>query len=134
MLSNLLSGYGWYDIVFGGLATLAAALLTCGAGRLIKNNIIKVVVGGFFPIIINAIVIPVIIVFLYGDLCGYEAVSIAYWVNFGSMCATESLWIYGLGIPLFYGILGLRKKGVSAFLDGKPAPAEAENPEKTNAN
>lgn len=134
MLSNLLSGYGWYDIVFGGLATLAAALLTYGAGRLIKNNIVKVVVGGFFPIIINAIVIPVIIVFLYGDLCGYEAVNIAYWVNFGSMCATESLWIYGLGIPLFYGILGLRKKGVSVFLDRKSVPAEAENPEKTEAN
>ena len=124
VLANLLSGYGWSDMVFGGLATLVAALLTYGAGRLIKNSVLKVITGGFFPIIVNAIVVPLIIVFLYGDMCGYETANIAYWVNFGSMCATESLWIYGLGIPLYFSIEALRKKGVSVFLDKKSKTPE----------
>lgn len=123
MLANLFSGYGWYDIAFGGLATLVAAFLTYGAGRLIKNNVLKIIAGGFFPIIINAAVIPLIIVFLYGDLCGYEAVTVAYWVNFGSMCATEGLWIYALGTMLYFSILGLRKKGVAVFSDDAKEPA-----------
>ncbi len=132
MLANLFSGYGWYDIVFGGLATLAAAFLTYGAGRLIKNHVLKIVAGGFLPVIINAVIIPLIIVFLYGDLCGYEALSIAYWVNFGSMCATESLWIYGLGSMLYFAIVGLQKKGVRVFLSetkkpDKPAVQNTEN-------
>lgn len=126
ILANLISGYGWYDIVFGGLATLVAAFLTYGAGRLIKNSVLKVLAGGFFPVIINAAVIPLIIVFLYGDLCGYEAANIAYWVNFGSMCATEALWIYGLGIPLYFAVDALRKKGVSVFLDKSPEKAEGK--------
>lgn len=128
ILANLISGYGWYDMVFGGLATLLAAFLTYGAGRLIKNNILKLVVGGFFPIIINAIVVPLIIVMLYGDLCGYEAVSIAYWVNFGSMCATEGLWIYGLGSLLFFAVLNLRKKGVKVFTDSRKTESIAAQP------
>jgi hypothetical protein len=34
------------------------------------------------------------------------------------MCATEALWVYALGVPLYISILKLRQKGVSVFLDG----------------
>ena len=89
MLANLGSPFIMFDIPLGGLATLAASLLTYGTGRLIKNQILKVAVGGFFPVIVNAFFIPVIIVFL----CDGEATSIAYWTYFGSLCATQALWV-----------------------------------------
>lgn len=124
MLANLLSGYGVYDIFIGGLATLVSAFLTYGAGRLIKNHVLKLIVGGFFPVVINAFVIPIVIVIICGDLCGYETVSVAYWINFGSMCATEALWIYALGSILYFSILALQKKGVSVFIADRPKPEE----------
>lgn len=119
MLANLLSGYGWYDIVFGGLTSLVAACLTYGAGRLIKNHVLKVIVGGFFPVILNAIVVPLLIVFAMGDLCGYETATIAYFVNFGSMMLTQALWIYGLGSILYFSIVKLQKRGVRVFVSDK---------------
>lgn len=125
MLANLGSPFIMYDVPIGGLCTLVAALLTYGAGRFIKNHVLKVIVGGFFPVIINAFIIPLLIVFLCGGNEGFATTSIAYWTFFGSMCATEALWIYGLGSCLYVGILGLQKKGVSVFLS-KEKPKKVE--------
>lgn len=126
MLANLGSPFIMYDVPLGGLATLIAALLTYGTGRLVKNNVLKVAVGGFFPVIINAFIIPIIIVFLCGGAEGYGSTAIAYWTYFGSMCATEGLWIYGLGIPLFVTIYHLRKNGIFVFTDGKKTLPEPQ--------
>lgn len=117
MLANVASPFVMYDVPIGGLATLVAALCTYGTGRLIKNHVAKVIVGGFFPVIINAIVIPLVIVFLCGGAEGYASATIAYWVYFGSMCATEGLWIYVLGSLLYFAVVRLQKKGVTAFTD-----------------
>lgn len=126
MLANLISQYTGFDVLFGGLATLISAFLTYGAGRLIKNHALKVAVGGFFPVIINAFVIPAVIVFLCGDLMGRETVALAYWYSFASMCLTEGIWIWALGSMLYFSVLELRKRGVSAFTDGKQQPQAAE--------
>ncbi len=131
MLANLDSPFIMYDVPIGGIATLIAALCTYGAGRLIKNYILKFAVGGLFPIIINAFVIPLIIVFLCGDLCGAETAASAYWLCFGSLCATEAVWVYGLGAMLYFGIFGLRKKGVKAFLDGTSVSEKSEKKAET---
>ena len=120
MLANLGSPFIIYDVPIGGLCTLVAAFLTYGAGRLIKNNVLKIAVGGIFPVLINAFIIPLLIVFLCGGSEGFESATIAYWIFFGSMCATEALWIYGLGTPLYIGIYNLQKKGVSAFTSVSP--------------
>lgn len=118
ILSNLGSPFIIYDVPIGSAATLIAALGTYFTGRLIKNDIARFIVGGLFPVLVNAFIIPVIIVFLCGDLCGYEIASVAYWVNFGSLCATEGLWVYALGGILYFSISAMRKRGVSVFLDG----------------
>ncbi|MDE6586408.1 MAG: QueT transporter family protein [Clostridia bacterium] len=130
VLANLLSGYGWYDIVFGGLTSLVAAVLTYGTGKLIKNHVLKIIVGGFFPVILNAIVVPLLIVFAAGDLCGYETATIAYFINFGSMLLTQALWIYGLGSILYFSIVKLQQRGVSVFISEtkkKPDNTQTEN-------
>lgn len=126
ILSNLGSPFIMFDVPIGAATTLVAALGTYFAGKLIKNHPLKVFVGGLFPVLANAFIIPIIIVILCGDLCGYATVNIAYWVNFGSLCATEALWVYGLGIPLYIAIYHLRKRGVSAFSD-TIAPKTMEN-------
>ena len=126
MLANLGSPFIAYDVPIGGLATLVASLLTYGTGKLIKNKIIQVGVGGLWPVLVNAFIIPVVIVFLCGGDEGYASANIAYWSYFGSLCATQALWVYGLGVPLYIAVYNLRKKGVTAFLDEKKKEAPAE--------
>ena len=130
MLANLGSPFIMYDVPIGGLATLVSALLTYGAGRLIKNHVLKVIAGGICPVLVNAFIIPVIIVFLCGDLCGYETATLAYWFMFGSMCATEGLWIFGLGSLLYFAIYKLQKKGVTVFISENVPPKPFENKTK----
>lgn len=137
MLANVGSQFIAYDVPVGGLATLVAALCTYGAGRLIRHHVARMVAGGLFPVLVNAFVIPVIIVFLCEDLCGYATVSAAYWVCFGSMCATEALWVYALGGMLYFAIVRLRQRGVSAFCDevkktGEPPAPETAEPQQEN--
>ena len=127
MLANLGSPFIMYDVPIGGLATLVSALLTYGAGRLIKNHVLKVIAGGICPVLVNAFIIPVIIVFLCGDLCGYETATLAYWFMFGSMCATEGLWIFGLGSLLYIANYKLQKKGVRVFISENVPPKPVEN-------
>ena len=130
MLANLGSPFIVFDVPLGGLATLVASLLTYGTGRLIKNKILQVGIGGLFPVLVNAFIIPIVIVFLCGGDEGYATANIAYWSYFGSLCATQALWVYGLGIPLYIAVYNLRKKGVTAFLDEKKPPQENETVEE----
>jgi uncharacterized membrane protein len=109
MLANLASMYTVYDIFLGSLATLIAALLTYATGRIIKNHVLKVIVGGFFPIIVNAFIIPAVWI-----LAG--STDIVYWYQFALMLLNEGVWIYALGIPFYFAILALQKKGVRVLL------------------
>lgn len=103
MLANLGSPFIMYDVPIGGLATLVAALGTFIIGRLIKNHVLRVALGGLFPVLINAFIIPFVII-LCGGAEGFDSSVIAYWTYFGSLCATESLWVYGLGTPLYIAV------------------------------
>lgn len=138
MLGNIASPYWIYDVFVGSLATLVAALGTYTVGRLIRESAkkagqgLRVFSGGLFPVLVNAFVIPVIIVFLCGDVSAGSTPLIAYWVLVGSLCATEALWVYALGTPLYLTILRMRKKGVSAFLDKKPELASEPVPQKAH--
>lgn len=109
MLANLLSSYGVYDILLGSLATLIAALLTYFTGALIKNNLLRVTIGGIFPVLCNAFIVPAVWILA-------QMPNVVYWYEFGAMVLTESVWVYALGIPLYYGILNLQKRGVRVML------------------
>ena len=128
ILSNLASPFIIYDVPIGSAATLIAALGTYFTGRLIKNDIARFITGGLFPVLANAFIIPIIIVYLCGDLCGYEIASVAYWVNFASLCATEALWVFALGGILYFSIAAMRKKGVSVVSD-EPSRSKPEGEE-----
>lgn len=93
LLSNVLSPVGLHDIVFGTLITFVAAILT----RLLKKTKF---LYSLPPVILNAFFLPVIWLALKTDT--------AYWVNFGSILASQSLVCFLLGIPLCHAL----KKGV----------------------
>ncbi|MBO5328078.1 MAG: QueT transporter family protein [Clostridia bacterium] len=104
ILANLLSGFGVYDIFLGSLATLFAAILTYAVGKIFKNNIIKMVLGGFFPVILNAVIIPFVIWLAAG--------SVAYFTTFLSLLLTQSVWVYVLGSILYVALIGLINRNV----------------------
>ena len=134
MLSNLASIYLIYDVFVGSLATLAASICTYFIGLAFRKyaakgaTALKIGLGGLFPVLFNAFIIPLIIVFLCHDTSAGATVTIAYWTNFASMLLSEAVWIYGLGIPLYFFVERMRKRGVAAFSDGRKKRLSASEP------
>ena len=108
-LANLITGCALLDIVCGSLITLISAVLTYLFGKIIKNNFLKVVVGGFFPIILNAFLLPVVWYFAYGKL------EIIYIFNVLSLFVSQSASIYGAGAILYLSIQKLMKTHSKLF-------------------
>lgn len=109
MLSNLASPFFIYDVFIGSLATLLAALVTYLVGRLIKKTWARITLGGLAPVLFNAFLIPLIIVFLCDGGVGYETQTIAYFSYFASLLLTQTVWVYALGTPLYLFIDKRRK-------------------------
>ena len=99
MLANIPSGP--IDVFLGSFATLLAALGTYSIGRFFKNKWLKLILGGIFPVVLNALIIPLIIVFIYKDFSGYSNASLAYFTYVFSIGFTQLVWVYGLGAPLY---------------------------------
>lgn len=118
LLANVFSGYGGWDIGLGSLCTLVAAIGTYGVGRLMRNMPLKLILGGLFPVLVNAFGVPCVMI-----LAG--STELGYWANFVSLLVTQSVWVYGLGIPLMLTVNALVKKGVSVL---QPAPLWQKHP------
>ncbi len=115
-IGNILSPFALYDVLVGATATLIAAFGTWGVGKLIKNHPSRVSVGGLFPLLVNAFLIPVVIVLMTADVTSTES-AVVYWTNFGWILATEAIWVYALGTPLYSLVYKFRKRNISAFCD-----------------
>ena len=116
MLSNLTSPYLIYDVLIGSFATLIAGFGTWFIGKRKLKNLPKLLLGGAFPVLCNALIIPLFIVFLYGGAEGYASAGVAYLTFACSLLLTESVWIYGIGTPLYFGLCRLQKTNPSVFL------------------
>ena len=115
MLSNLASPYFVYDVFLGSTATLLGAVFTYLVARFIKREPIRFALCGFFPVLFNALIIPLIIVFLCGGGDGFDSLTIAYFTYAGSIALTETIWIYGLGAPLYFQLKRLIERSKSPF-------------------
>ena len=115
MISNLTSPFLLYDVFIGSATTLAAAILTYLIGKICRKNFTKITFGGLFPVLLNALVIPVIIVFLCGDL-SYGTRAATYFTFALSLFVTQSVWVYALGTPLVLFLSKMQKRGVKTFL------------------
>lgn len=123
LLANIFSPYAWYDIVFGTLATVIAAICTYFIGRLLKNKnmIWRALAGSIPPILVNAAVLPLMWLLAMGDA--------AYWFNFAMLTVTQAGAVICIGVPL---VLALSKTdalinvkvGKSRPGQGRPADAD----------
>ncbi len=93
LISNFLTGCILPDIILGSLVTLFSAILTHLIGRWIKNRWIKYALGGLFPVVLNALLLPLI------WLAFTESVEI-YYFNALYLLLSQSLSVYAIGIPL----------------------------------
>lgn len=123
LLANVFSPYAWYDIVFGTLATVIAAICTYFIGRLLKNKnmIWRALAGSIPPILVNAAILPLMWLLAMGDA--------AYWFNFAMLTVTQAGAVICIGVPL---VLALSKTdalinvkvGKSRPGQGRPADAD----------
>lgn len=99
LVSNLITGCALLDIIFGSLITLVAAFITYLVGRFIKKKVLSIIIGGIFPVLLNALLLPLIWVYCYG----------AEYVYFLQVCFLllgQTVSVYAVGVPL---ILSVRK-------------------------
>ncbi len=102
-LSNLTSPYFFYDVLFGSLTTLFSAFGSYLVGRFIKKDGWRLFVGGLFPVLLNAFILPLVILLLCNGGEG-KPLLITYWIMVGSIALTECVWVYALGTPLYFSV------------------------------
>ena len=90
LLSNLIIGCPLLDVIGGSLITLVAGVLTYLTARLIKNKILVFIIGGLFPVILNAFLLPLIWYF-YGQLHYLYIIQVLF------LLASQSLSVYLIG-------------------------------------
>lgn len=117
--ANIMGGAA--DMLIGSGATLLASLCTYFIGRAIKNTPVRLILGEFPPVFINAFLIPV--VFIIGGSANY-----GYFVEVGIMIAGQAAAVCIFGTALYFAVSALQKKGVRVFTDGASmSAANAEN-------
>ena len=94
ILVNVITGCMLIDVVVGSVVTLISAILTRLIGKLIKNKIIKIIIGGIFPVVLNALILPVVWAFVgVGEYVYILQVLIIF--------IGQSLAVYGVGTPIY---------------------------------
>ncbi|MDE6549998.1 MAG: QueT transporter family protein [Clostridia bacterium] len=92
LIANLLSPYGVWDIAIGSAITLIAAIATYFTPKFVKKPLLRAIVGGLFPVLLNALILPAMWLLVMGDA--------AFWINLLSLGATQLIFVYALGAPL----------------------------------
>lgn len=103
LISNLFSPLGAtvYDVVFGTLATLVAAILT----RRIKGS---VWVKALPPVLANGVIVGLVLTYAYGLN--------TLWLNMLTVAAGEAAVCYALGVPM----IKLLEKADLSRITGRP--------------
>ncbi len=96
-IANILTG-NLLDIVFGSLATLAAALLTAAAGRR-KHSLGSALLACLMPVAFNALVVGAVITCAYNGLSLFSHLGV-FALNAGQVGLGEAVVLLGLGLPL----------------------------------
>ena len=108
MVSNFITGCILPDVLLGSLVTLTSALLTFIIGKIIKQRTVKIILGGMFPILLNAFLLPLIWLF-------YGAGQYLYILQVLFLFISQSVVIYLLGSPVCIVIERLRNRKIAFF-------------------
>lgn len=97
LIANLLGGAMWYDVVFGSIATLLAALCTRRARK-------QPVLGAAMPVIFNGLIVGPVVYLAYSKAPG-GAFSLPLLIkDMGSVAFGELVICYVLGLALIYAL------------------------------
>ena len=108
-LANALFGLAFYDFTIGSFATLIAAVMTFFIGKFVKNTHFKFVLGAIPPILINALLIPVVIY-----LSGAEQFS--YFIQALSIGASQAIALYVIGSAIYYPLAKIKEKNPNSTI------------------
>lgn len=109
LISNLITGCTLLDMIFGSLITLLCAGLTFLTGKVIKNKFANVFVGGLFPVLLNAFLLPLVWYYSYGRLEYMYILQVVF------LLISQSLSVYLAGGLMISGIRSLQSKNVNFF-------------------
>ena len=98
MLSNLITGCFLLDVILGSIVTLVASVFTYFIGKIFKNTALKIILGGFFPVVLNAVFLPLIWIVAYG------AIEYIYYLQVALLLAGQTISVYAVGIPLYFTV------------------------------
>lgn len=109
MLSNLISGCALIDIFLGAVVTLMAGFMTYVIGKIVPNISLRLFLGGIFPVIFNALLLPLIWKYCYG-------LEYAYIIQACFLLVSQGLSVYAVGVPINLSVERLKKNGAK-FLE-----------------
>ena len=95
MLSNIITGCMALDVILGSVTTLLASILTYLVGKMFKSHALRISIGGFFPVILNALFLPLIWLLCYG------AIEYVYYLQVLFLLISQSISIYAIGTPIY---------------------------------
>ena len=110
--ANLLTG-NIFDIIFGSLATLAAALLTAAIGKR-KHTLANSALACLMPVVFNALVVGAVITAAYEGLNLFQHFGV-FAMNAAYVGLGEAIVLYVLGLPLMRYLPG--KKFFKEFME-----------------
>lgn len=88
-------GNGFLDILFGTLATAISCFLTRACTAKIKSDLLKVIVGGIFPIIVNALIVPITFLGVTESLGVYMLSALQVFIG-------QFIAVYLFGTPIYF--------------------------------
>lgn len=89
LVANTTSSLGWYDMVFGTLATLVAILPMLKIKRL--------EIASIFPVVSNAFIVAFELYLCFGE-------PHLFWYNVGTIALGEAVVLYFVGIPVMMSL------------------------------
>ncbi|MBQ9448242.1 MAG: QueT transporter family protein [Acholeplasmatales bacterium] len=92
-IANITSSLGWYDMVFGTLATTIAIIPML----FVK----KIYISAIFPVLANMFIVPLELALAFGSEMLEPAV---FWYNVATVGFGEAVVLYFIGIPLMISI------------------------------
>ena len=110
--ANLLTG-NIFDIIFGSLATLAAALLTAAIGKR-KHTLANSALACLMPVVFNALVVGAVITAAYEGMDLFQHFGV-FALNAAYVGLGEAIVLYVLGLPLMRYLPG--KKFFREFME-----------------
>ena len=99
-IANLLSAAGIFDVVFGSLATLLAALCTAWLGRgRGAQSWVRCILAALMPVVFNFVFVGAVLTWSLTDAV-FPHLNASFWIFGGQVALGEVIVLGVLGLPL----------------------------------